>query len=54
MKFYGFAAFVAKLRLDMGRDSVSTSSKHEDMDDRESTSTHSDMDMAPETVICIR
>lgn len=37
----------------MGRDSVSTSSKHEDMDDRESTSTHSDMDMAPETELSV-
>ncbi|KAI3982572.1 hypothetical protein MKX01_031311 [Papaver californicum] len=48
---YPPSPFVAKLRLglDMGRDSVSTSSKHEDMDDRESTSTHSDMDTAPET-----
>ncbi|MCL7042551.1 hypothetical protein MKW94_011342 [Papaver nudicaule] len=50
---YPPSPFVAKLRLDMGRDSVSTSSKHEDMDDRESTSTHSDMDMAPETELSV-
>ncbi|RZC57695.1 hypothetical protein C5167_005003 [Papaver somniferum] len=51
---YPPSPFVAKLRLglDMGRDSASTCSRHEDMDE-ESTSTHSDMDMAPEIELSV-
>lgn len=49
------SAFVAKLKLgiDILRDSVSTTSKHEDMEDNESTSTQSDMDMAPESKLSV-